>query len=605
MKKFLNLILISLVVAACVPATQTPTDTSKLNSTTSVDDKVDPSVDTQMPPSYVALNPSSATTVHVIQDGKGLCNSGAFSQLPDNKDYFIGRMLITTSTTNMCEGTNWQLALFKMDWANNVLNFQKAIISIPVKGSNFTITSAYDPYIIKYNSEYWLAFECYGTGDVFKDNVGACLAPFTIAAGIDTSRLSIPVKGLKVGDDMYSTSVPKLLEFNSSLYLYWTSVHFKSNRISDIGTRGMQLVQELTSQRKIWGVRSGNVPVPTHDPLNVEVLGTNPNDILTNNVADGFHVMAVDNKIIMTAGMGGTGCMTPVSQVFGCYRLQIYRSSSPLGHHVFNSEVMNSQQLAFNPEEYSRIFFDPEGNSFMMGMMVTPFLAGIPAPSHTVTNGFKRYPFDIKNLSFTTNLTSINPIINPVNNVEVVNLNIEVLENFVPTCNKTNTHLLSCRSAITRFCMNHGYAGGGYGPTDQSSTAVNFTCIKDISSSSIITPVANLKKFNSNCVGVVSDSCNSAVNQYCKASGFEAGGFGPGEFDGTNVKLTCIKAPRGYQVNSTLSHMRTYQAACNDSDVNSVACNSATNKFCGSQGYKSTFGILEHVGDAILIGCLN
>lgn len=610
MKHTLKIISLILILSSCVVDNQSTIKAAKMNSTTSVDTTVGPETDALIPSNYVALNPAFATTVQVIKDGMGLCNSGAFSQLPDNKDYFVGRMLIT-SGSNLCDGTSWQLALFKMDWTNNILNFQKTIISPPAKvdALSMTITTAYDPYVIKYNNEYWVAFECHGAGSVFAATVSACLAPFTIASGIDLTRLSVPVKGVKLSSDTYSASVPKLLEFNGSLYMYWTAVHFKTfngvDKFFDLATRGMQLVQELTTQRKIWGVRSGNIPVAAYDSLNTEVLGPNTTDPMSNNVADGFQVMVVDNKIIMPAAVGGTGCITPVSPVFGCYRLQIYRSSSPLGEHVFNSEVLNSPQLAFNPEEYSRIFYDPSGESFMMGMMIPPFLVGSPAPTNTVGTGYRRYPFDVKNLSFTTNIKSVNPVPNPQNNIEVVNLSIDVLENFIAGCNASSTHTINCRAAISRYCINQGHASGGYGPTDQNNGVVNITCIKENASKLLTTTLASLKKIQSRCSGLASDFCNSAINQYCNANGYAGGGFGPSEFDGTNVKLVCLKAPRGYSLHTTLSHMKTFHSACSDSDVNSIACNSAVNKFCATAGYKSTFGILEHVADALLVGCLN
>ena len=369
----------------------------------------------------------------------------------------------------------------------------------------------------------------------------------------------------------------------------------------------MQLVQEISTARKIWGVQSGSTPVPAVSPLNSEVLGPVMTDQMSNNMLDGFQVLSLDNKIIMTAGVGGTGCVTPNSPIWGCYRLQIFRASSPLGHHIFNSEVARSPQLASNPQEYNRIFYTPEGETFIMGMMLPPTLAGTQQPSNTTNIGVHRYPIDLSKLSFTTNTAAVNPTPNPQSSVEVMSMSIDVLELFVNSCYEGTTNSLSCRSAVSRYCINHGYSSGGHGPNDQSPAGiVNFSCFKNHGSISLVASLANLKKHVPACNGYTTPDCNAASARHCQSLGYEGGGFGPSEFDGVNAKITCFKSPNGFAVATTYSALSSIHPACTSTaNVNSMACNSAVKHFCVSRNYKSAYGIMEHNGNDAVVGCAN
>lgn len=610
MNKFFYILIIFSMIVSCKKSTiNTSVVTLSTSPNTHIPQDITPIPDIKV--DIETLDTSTARGVQVLKNGKGLCNSGSFTQLPDNRDYFIGRLLINT-TSDGCSGDRWQLGLFKMDWANNVLNFQKAVTTPPmIAGSLGTILSTYDPSIVKYNGEYWLTFECYGTGGSLKTLVSACLVPFTIENGIDLTRLSIPVKGsiAATQNEQYSASVPKLLVHNNSLYLYWTVVIFKElngvSRFNSLNTRGMQLVQEISTTRKIWGVRSGNVPVDSVSELSSEVLGIVANDKHSNVTMDGFQVLSVGNRIIMTAAVGGQGCLAPNSPVFGCYRLQIYSSNTPLGHRVFNSEVVISPQLAFNPQEYSRIFYTPEGQTFIMGMMLTPFLTGSPMPSNTINIGLQRYPINLSKLFFTTNVSSINPLTNPQSSAETMSMSIDVLENFVNDCHAANTNSLSCRAAVSRYCLNHGYGSGGHGPNDQAPNGlVNFVCLNNSSSKLLVTTLANLKRHAPSCNGQVSGDCNAASNRYCQSIGYDGGGFGPSEFDGVNATITCLRSPYGYANHTTFGVLSSIHGACTSAaNVNSIGCNSAVKNFCVSKSYSSGYGILEHSGDAVVVGC--
>lgn len=553
----------------------------------------------------------ASSTINVVKNGIGLCNSVSFSQLPDQRNFFIGRVLLNT-TNDKCSGSSWQLGLFKMDWTSNTLNFQKLLLPTPasVKHLGVTIVTAYDASVVKYNGEYWAAFECGGTGQLLKTLVSACLAPFTLEKGVDLSRMTIPVIGsvLTGSTDSYSASVPKLLVFNGNLYLYWTVVRFKIlngvNKFYNLTTRGIQLVQELTQAKKIWGVKSNNAAIGSMSSLSQEVLGLNQLDSLSNNVADGFQVMAVNNKIIMTAAIGGVGCINPLSPLYGCYRMQIFQSTKPLGNKVFNSSIAKFPVLPFNPHEYGKFYTHPNGKTFIMGMFIEPSLVGSPRPLNTLPVGLKSFPFDLNSMLFTTNTTSVTPKPVPVNKVETVHLATEVLENFLNACAPAQPASNSCRAAIKRYCVTQGYGSGGYGPTDISGTHSIFSCINSSISKLVVIPLSSLKKYQPACNGQLSDVCNSAIGRHCASIGFAEGGFGPSEFDGANVAITCLKAPNAKKFHTTISKLKSYRSGCESSDVNSVSCSSAANQFCISLSYKSTYGVQDHAGPNVVVGCM-
>jgi hypothetical protein len=135
---------------------------------------------------------------------------------------------------------------------------------------------------------------------------------------------------------------------------------------------------------------------------------------------------------------------------------------------------------------------------------------------------------------------------------------------------------------------------------------VNFVCFKNNAAKLLLTPLTTLKKFVTTCSGPISGDCNAATARYCQSIGYEAGGFGPSEFDGTNVTVICFKSPNGFALNTTFSVLSSINSACiSTANVNSIACNSAVKNFCVSKNYKSGYGILEHNGDAAVIGCAN
>jgi hypothetical protein len=311
------------------------------------------------------------------------CNAVAFTQVPDMLDLFVGRKLNGADEQNGCAGKAWSLDLLRMDWNAHRLSVVQTILQTPasILGGRARLDSAYDPYAAKFRGEYWVAFECAGYEI---PGASACMGPFdprTPGNGIDLSRTYIVVYG-RSSDPRdqftYSASGPKLLVFGDRLYLYWTAVKYwtppgrKDHQWLTIATRGMELVQDPSGKRLLWG-KGANGPVASYDPArNAEVWGVDPADPRSNQTADMFSTAVVGKVIYATAGLGGSGCLTPLGTSSGCYRLAISVSTAPLGPHAFNQHLVPEDLLPANPQEYTRLFRQPSGEFCLMGQFLKP-----------------------------------------------------------------------------------------------------------------------------------------------------------------------------------------------------------------------------------------
>jgi hypothetical protein len=126
-------------------------------------------------------------------------------------------------------------------------------------------------------------------------------------------------------------------------------------------------------------------------------------------------------------------------------------------------------------------------------------------------------------------------------------------------------------------------------------------------SAAINTTYSMLKVYNPSCDAStpISASCNNAINRFCGERGYGAGGFGPVEHAGDVAIVTCVPtAGQASQISTSFTDLKSFQPACNSADSINVACGSAINRFCASQGYGSGgFGPLEYSGDAAVVSC--
>lgn len=394
-------------------------------------------------PAPAYLGQYGAVKVEIVgMDGKtGLCNSVSFYQVPNFPDYFVGRILINTNPKDLCSGDSWSLAMFKMDWNKNQLQMVNYIFQ-PNKVTqapfitnntriNATLTTSYDPTVAFYNNEYWIAFECGGHGHPNWDlGPSSCVGHLDISKGIDKAfvdpgNISVVVKGQDSDPNSgyrYSASIPKLFVFQNKVYLYWGAIKHNKFGWQHTSIRGMEIGEDPNT-KLIWGRdRKGKMAgtplvgrtLASHDPSqNDEVVATG-SDNQTDAVAGLEGVFPWNNKIYLLAALGGINndatCLRPLTDNVGCFHLQVFRSSNPLGDRTFNHEVLSSPGLLKEPQSYNHLVIDPKGDYSLMGWYFYP-PARFPAspvlpssgnsdPAGRRVNGEWRYPLDMNWLQF-------------------------------------------------------------------------------------------------------------------------------------------------------------------------------------------------------------
>jgi hypothetical protein len=346
---------------------------------------------------------AQARMVAVTRQGSGLCNSVAFSQIPGHRDLFVGRLKENTGPDG-CSGDNWALALFEMNWKDSELRFVRYLLRppFPIPGDDRVIQSVYDPYAVGFKGEVWVAFECAAPG-----SVSSCIGPLDLDRGIPVNRVSAPASGgPESKSDAWSVSAsdPKLLVFRGHLYLYWTVIRSDEHRWIDGTTRGVELIEDDSPQKRLWAKNAVGRRMRANDTqLTAEVWSPTANDALSNSIADVFGVYTAGNAIFAVAGLGGSGkapgeeCLTPEGNSFGCFRLAISRASEPLESHAFNGSSVHAVGFPGNPQEYSRIIEGPDGGLFMMGAYLDPpERYAAQYQGHTLRRGLFLYPISVR-----------------------------------------------------------------------------------------------------------------------------------------------------------------------------------------------------------------
>ena len=323
-----------------------------------------------VPLSSAASN-SVVRQVIVKKDGSIIKRSVTFAQIPDHPELFVGRQLQPKSVSE-----RWGLALFQMDWQKLEMSYIRDLVKTPVRvHGSAVIANALDPSVAYYHGEYLLAFECAGF-PIGADSV--CVAPLNLRDGtIDFAKMSVPVRSAlsTPGQLGYTASVPKLLERNGRLYLYWSSIVYRDQDFGQgphepgphgkgwvaVEARGTELVRQHDNQAPFWGIGSNGQPVRAHDPsVTREVLPRDPSDNRANIAADIFGLWSVPKGVYATAGIGGSEgeqpCVIPQAKSPGCYRLGLFFSPLPLG--PFQRVSLNFPEIS---QEYTHIITTPFG----------------------------------------------------------------------------------------------------------------------------------------------------------------------------------------------------------------------------------------------------
>lgn len=337
---------------------------------------------------------ASASSASVLADRQALevpgCNATTWWQIPDRKDVFVGRVLRDATAEEPCATNDaWSLVYGTMDWAKNRIVSQGRLFNLPLAVENeaghFTITSAYDPSVMIYRGEQWLAFECYGPN--FRGSVAVCMTPLNLERGIDTSRLYIAVEGRSrdPNDEAHaSASVPKLLSVDGRAFLYWTMVRVRKSDGAWLGLteRGIELAPEGGGNRLV--PNGYGVNMPSNHPLAVEVMGPEPGSQLAN----AYEIRKIGSEFYLFGSIGD--CLIPTARTPGCYRLTIRKSREPLGLHIFNRDRVAEGALPSNPVQYMRLMETSTGQLRLLGQMLPPTDAGGSEPV-----GYFSYAFDL------------------------------------------------------------------------------------------------------------------------------------------------------------------------------------------------------------------
>jgi hypothetical protein len=326
----------------------------------------------------------------VTTDGQIVCNASAsFSAIPGQPGTFIGRVLAIGSQT-FCGASNFTtqsaLGIFQMDWATNQMVFQNYLFVTPITINGTYVRSSYDPSIITYNGENWIAWECtpHYSG---LEYVSSCMAPLLPdLSGIDQTRFSVPVRG-KTGPNpnnpsqmmsLSSASIPQLLNFAGTPYIYWAIDHNSAvNTASNpMVSRGAMLQQDLSG--KFWVFGAGSNPIPTEDPyLTTVVRDVVSGDTTADHVSQ-VRIVYVDptgQGLYTMSNVGGTSgsiCLKPGSVSQGCWRTEVNYTTQPLVYDTFSQNPLLTTNFPINPTGYPRPFILPNGQIELFTQFMLP-----------------------------------------------------------------------------------------------------------------------------------------------------------------------------------------------------------------------------------------
>ncbi len=312
------------------------------------------------------------------------CNSVRFYPIPKQRGHYFQRFGIHFKDKNdPCSFQELGIRVAELKETAHPPLFQPGAfvfapppppVGMDFTGGKFKVDSGYDQSAVIYNNEIWTAFECYGNSrglggklgfgmgfyQAKSDTVSACIAPYNpMLQKIDASRGTIPILGGSTvpGDaHTFSASVPKLLVHKGRIYLYWstTEVDRHSGKWYKISIRGIELEQEHGGQKRLWAKGFIGKEIIANNPVTSEVWapGQQSDD---NTLVDAYQLVSDDEYVYILGNTGGSGCVSPIDPIEGCYQFSISRSHTPLGKGVFTRNKLNHFTMR-NTASYT--FFD-------------------------------------------------------------------------------------------------------------------------------------------------------------------------------------------------------------------------------------------------------
>jgi hypothetical protein len=313
------------------------------------------------------------TPVSVVTgSGQIVCNASAsFAAIPGQPNMFVGRILAIGSQSFCAAGnftTQPALGIFQMNWVTNQMALQNYLFVTPITINGTYVRSSYDPSIMTYNGENWIAWECtphYGG----LEYVSSCMAPLLPdLSGIDQTRFSVPVRG-DTGPNpnnpqqmisLSSASIPQLLDFGGVPYIYWAIDHNATvnTAANPMVSRGAMLQQDLSG--KFWVFGAGSNPVQTDNSgLTTVVRDVDSGDTTADHVSQVRIVYAdqTGQGVYTMSNVGGTNgsiCVNPGSVSQGCWRTEVNYTTEPLAYNTFSQNPLPTTNFPINPTAYPR-----------------------------------------------------------------------------------------------------------------------------------------------------------------------------------------------------------------------------------------------------------
>jgi hypothetical protein len=308
----------------------------------------------------------------VTTSGQIVCNASAsFAAIPGQPNMFVGRVLAIGSQT-FCGAGNFTtqpaLGIFQMNWATNQMVFHNYLFFPPTTINGTYVRSSYDPSIMNYDGENWIAWECTPHYSSI-EYVSSCMAPLLPdLSGIDQTRFSVPVRG-NTGPNpnnprqmigLSSASIPQLLNFGGTPYIYWAiDHHIAVNTASNpMVSRGAMLQQDPSG--KFWIFGAGSNPVQTdNSSLTTVVRDVVSGDTTADHVSQVRIVYAdqTGQGLYTMSNVGGTNgsiCLNPGSVSQGCWRIEVNYTTEPLAYNTFSQNPLPTTNFPINPMAYPR-----------------------------------------------------------------------------------------------------------------------------------------------------------------------------------------------------------------------------------------------------------
>lgn len=169
-------------------------------------------------------------------------------------------------------------------------------------------------------------------------------------------------------------------------------------------------------------------------------------------------------------------------------------------------------------------------------------------------------------------------------------------------CTQAQQFSDNCMSAFHRRC-NADCTRSGFGPVENNGDDAFGVCT---AATGRETTFGVLGGFNGGCRAgaAFNQSCNDAIDQYCRGEGF-GGGYGPVEHVGDVAFVACVAIPQVERVTVRWAQLAARHPLCDGANERfGPNCAAAVHRECAARGLHSGWGPLRVQGDRVDVMCL-